>query len=189
MLYLRLDDGINLEQSSKQLQALHLWKVCRRFAPRAPRAVRCNRSSDRSCDCAHTGATPRLMWWTSRSLEGFRKRSKYYKGSLAFNDFLHNGIGTDTIIDDWGVHNFSGDISHRTRISGQLQIRGRARLDHALERERVPCNGHQLRRRYQSRGVGDRELARTGSKLRSTLLRASHQLGQRCQTQQACWQY
>ena len=38
------------------------------------------------------------------------------------------------------MHNFSGAVSHRTRISGQLQTRGGARFDCALEREGVPYN-------------------------------------------------
>ena len=88
---------------------------------------------------------------SSLSLEGFRKSRKYYKASLAFNDFSHNEIGTNKIPGYQEAHNFPGAISRHIRISGQLQTRGRARLDHALERERVPCNGYRLRRGCQSR--------------------------------------
>ena len=74
---------------------------------------------------------------------------------LALNAFPHDRICTNTLLDYERVRNFSGTISRPTRISGQLQIRGRARLDHALERGEVHCNGHQHRRGYQS-GEGSR---------------------------------
>ena len=43
-------------------------------------------------------------------------------------------------VDDQRLQNFSGPISPHTHISGQLQTRGRAKADCALEREGVPYN-------------------------------------------------
>ena len=46
-------------------------------------------------------------------------------------------------INDHKTRNFSEGIGHHTRISNQLQTRGRTRLNHTLERNRVPRNSRQ----------------------------------------------